>query len=129
MKTSSRRNCPIVYVQTAVCKLVKPWIPHLAISMRRTGRRSPSFSKLSGTKRGFKKVRKFLPVNFLRRSTDTTAGVHSLTAMCWTKCITGKIGSGTLDKSESSCLDNCVNRYIDTQKTVIRQLEQASGRG
>ncbi|KAI5819442.1 Tim10/DDP family zinc finger-domain-containing protein [Pyronema omphalodes] len=51
--------------------------------------------------------------------------VHSLTAMCWTKCLAqNKISGPGLDKSEASCLDNCVNRYIDAQKTVISQLER-----
>lgn len=51
--------------------------------------------------------------------------VHSLTAMCWTKCLAqNKISGPGLDKNESSCLNNCVNRYIDAQKTVISQLER-----
>jgi import inner membrane translocase subunit TIM8 len=51
--------------------------------------------------------------------------VHSLTAMCWTKCIAAnKISGPQIDKSEGSCLENCVNRYIDAQKTVIAQLEK-----
>lgn len=54
------------------------------------------------------------------RKTD----VHSLTAMCWVKCIApNKISGPQVDKSETACLDNCVNRFIDAQKTVIAQLE------
>ena len=54
------------------------------------------------------------------RKTD----VHSLTAMCWTKCIApNRISGPQVDKSETACLDNCVNRFIDAQKTVIAQLE------
>ncbi|KAI5790097.1 Tim10/DDP family zinc finger-domain-containing protein [Geopyxis carbonaria] len=50
--------------------------------------------------------------------------VHSLTAMCWTKCVTGKIVGNSIDRTEGSCLENCVNRYIDAQKTVISLIEQ-----
>lgn len=55
--------------------------------------------------------------------------VHSLTAMCWTKCIAAnKIAGPAVDKAEGACLENCVNRYIDAQKSVIQQLEKAGGR-
>ncbi|KAI5854815.1 Tim10/DDP family zinc finger-domain-containing protein [Tricharina praecox] len=51
--------------------------------------------------------------------------VHSLTAMCWGKCIApNKILGPQVDKAEAGCLDNCVNRYIDAQKTVIAQLDR-----
>ena len=55
--------------------------------------------------------------------------MHSLTAMCWTKCIAAnKIAGPAVDKAEGACLENCVNRYIDAQKSVIQQLEKAGGR-
>ncbi|KAA8911099.1 Tim10/DDP family zinc finger-domain-containing protein [Sphaerosporella brunnea] len=51
--------------------------------------------------------------------------VHSLTSMCWTKCIAAnKISGPQVDRSEASCLENCVNRFIDAQKAVISQLEK-----
>jgi len=59
-----------------------------------------------------------------RQKAKFQENVHALTAMCWTKCITGRISGQTVNSSESSCLENCVNRYIDAQKTVIGQLER-----
>ncbi|KAK3717793.1 Mitochondrial import inner membrane translocase subunit tim8 [Vermiconidia calcicola] len=50
--------------------------------------------------------------------------VHSLTDMCFKKCITSRISSGKLDRSEEPCVQNCVDRYMDANMTVIRHLEQ-----
>jgi len=63
-----------------------------------------------------------------RQKATFQENVHSLTAMCWNKCIAGKISGPQIDRSEGFCLDNCVNRYIDAQKTVIAQLEQFGNR-
>jgi len=53
--------------------------------------------------------------------------VHSLTDTCFRKCITSKISSGKLDRSEEPCMQNCVDRYMDANMTVIRHLEQMRG--
>jgi len=51
--------------------------------------------------------------------------VHSLTDMCFRKCVTSKISSGQLDsRSEEPCMRNCVDRYMDANMTVIRHLER-----
>ncbi|RDW70107.1 putative mitochondrial import inner membrane translocase subunit TIM8 [Coleophoma crateriformis] len=49
--------------------------------------------------------------------------VHSLTDVCWKKCVTGSIRSGKLDKSEETCAANCVDRFLDANFTVIKHLE------
>ncbi|KAH8821578.1 Tim10/DDP family zinc finger-domain-containing protein [Xylogone sp. PMI_703] len=49
--------------------------------------------------------------------------VHSLTDICWKKCVTGSIKSGKLDKNEESCTQNCVNRFLDANMTVIKHLD------
>lgn len=49
--------------------------------------------------------------------------VHSLTDMCFRKCVVSKIGSGQLDRSEEPCMRNCVDRYMDANMTVIKHLE------
>ncbi|KAI5849419.1 Tim10/DDP family zinc finger-domain-containing protein [Morchella snyderi] len=54
--------------------------------------------------------------------------VHNLTDMCWSKCMTSKITGTAIDKSENSCLENCVNRFIDSQKTIVKQLDHMGGR-
>lgn len=49
--------------------------------------------------------------------------VHSLTDVCWKKCVTGTIRSGKLDKGEETCAQNCVNRFLDANMTVIKHLD------
>ncbi|KAK6362010.1 Mitochondrial import inner membrane translocase subunit tim8 [Orbilia blumenaviensis] len=53
--------------------------------------------------------------------------VHYLTDMCWKRCITSKISSGQMDSYERPCMENCVDRYIDSQMTVLKHLEQLRG--
>jgi len=50
--------------------------------------------------------------------------VHSLTDTCFRKCITSKISSGKLDRYEEPCMQNCVDRFMDANMTVIRHLEE-----
>jgi len=49
--------------------------------------------------------------------------VHSLTDICWKKCVTGTIRSGKLDKNEETCAQNCVDRFLDANLTVIKHLD------
>ncbi|KAJ5584079.1 mitochondrial import inner membrane translocase subunit Tim8 [Penicillium hispanicum] len=53
--------------------------------------------------------------------------VHQLNDVCWKKCITGKISSGTLDKTEEACAQNCIERWMDTQLSILKQLESMRG--
>ncbi|KAI4823164.1 hypothetical protein E4T44_10139 [Aureobasidium sp. EXF-8845] len=50
--------------------------------------------------------------------------IHSLTDTCFRKCITGKISSGKLDRTEEPCMQNCVDRFMDANLVVIKNLEQ-----
>ncbi|KAH9828290.1 mitochondrial import inner membrane translocase subunit TIM8 [Teratosphaeria destructans] len=50
--------------------------------------------------------------------------VHSLTDTCFRKCVTSKISSGKLDRTEEPCMQNCVDRFMDANLTVIKHLEQ-----
>ncbi|KAI9786888.1 MAG: Mitochondrial import inner membrane translocase subunit tim8 [Geoglossum umbratile] len=50
--------------------------------------------------------------------------VHSLTDICWKKCVTGRISSGKVDGKEEGCLQNCVDRFMDANITVLKHLEQ-----
>ncbi|KAL2156076.1 hypothetical protein VTH82DRAFT_821 [Thermothelomyces myriococcoides] len=47
---------------------------------------------------------------------------HELTGICWKKCITSTIKSGALDKSEKTCLANCVDRFMDANLATMRHL-------
>lgn len=64
----------------------------------------------------------------LSDSCNCFVDVHNLTDMCWTKCMTAKITSTAIEKSENTCLENCVNRFIDSQKTIVKQLDYMGGR-
>ncbi|EKX74024.1 mitochondrial import inner membrane translocase subunit tim10, putative [Theileria equi strain WA] len=44
---------------------------------------------------------------------------------CWNKCISSVKGP-QLDAGESSCIDRCVNKYLDIHTLVGFQLQQAS---
>jgi hypothetical protein len=56
--------------------------------------------------------------------TKSPTAIHSLTDTCFRKCITGKISSGKLDRSEEPCMQNCVDRFMDANLVVIKNLEQ-----
>ncbi|PYI10089.1 hypothetical protein BO78DRAFT_394613 [Aspergillus sclerotiicarbonarius CBS 121057] len=53
--------------------------------------------------------------------------VHSLSDVCWKKCITGKITSGRLDQAEETCAQNCVERWMDANLAVLKHLESLRG--
>ncbi|KAJ6264769.1 hypothetical protein Dda_0921 [Drechslerella dactyloides] len=50
--------------------------------------------------------------------------VHYLTDMCWKRCITSRISSGSMDSYERPCMENCVDRYIDSQVAVLKHLDK-----
>ncbi|KAG8532002.1 uncharacterized protein KY384_003638 [Bacidia gigantensis] len=54
--------------------------------------------------------------------------IHNLTDLCWKKCITGSIKTGQLDKTETSCTENCVQRFMDANETVIGHLQRLQGK-
>ncbi|KAF2404763.1 hypothetical protein EJ06DRAFT_504222 [Trichodelitschia bisporula] len=63
---------------------------------------------------------------FLKNETQKSTiqqAIHSLTDVCFRKCITGKISSGTLDKTEEPCMRNCVDRFMDANNSILKQLE------
>ncbi|KAF9015356.1 Tim10/DDP family zinc finger-domain-containing protein [Cyathus striatus] len=51
------------------------------------------------------------------------ARVHSLTSMCWDKCVTGT-PSTSFSRSEESCLQNCVGRFLDSSIYIVKQVER-----
>lgn len=50
--------------------------------------------------------------------------VHTLTDMCFKKTITGSFRSGKLDRTEEANVQNCVDRFMDANMLVIKNLEQ-----
>jgi hypothetical protein len=67
-----------------------------------------------------------LPAKFISilYANSTCLAVHSLTDTCWKKCITGTIRNGKLDKNEETCAQNCVDRFLDANMTVIKHLDR-----
>lgn len=51
------------------------------------------------------------------------AQVHEFTGRCWDKCMTGKLGN-KLDRSEESCLANCVDRFFDVRMVLLQRVQQ-----
>ncbi|KAA8540651.1 hypothetical protein F0562_024430 [Nyssa sinensis] len=48
--------------------------------------------------------------------------VAKLTNVCWDKCITGTPGS-KFSSSESSCLSNCAQRYMDLSVIIMKRFQ------
>ncbi|XP_072974196.1 mitochondrial import inner membrane translocase subunit TIM8 [Typha angustifolia] len=48
--------------------------------------------------------------------------VGKLTNVCWDKCITGTPGS-KFSSSESTCLTNCAQRYLDMSMIIAKRFE------
>lgn len=48
--------------------------------------------------------------------------VGKLTNVCWDKCITGTPGS-KFSSSESTCLSNCAQRYMDMSLIIMRRFQ------
>ncbi|KAL9100856.1 MAG: hypothetical protein Q9163_003822 [Psora crenata] len=55
--------------------------------------------------------------------------VHTLTDLCWTKCVTGTIRSAQLDRGEAACTQNCVERFLDANEVVLGHLQKLQGGG
>ncbi|KAI2626521.1 Tim10/DDP family zinc finger-domain-containing protein [Hypoxylon sp. NC1633] len=49
--------------------------------------------------------------------------VHTLTDMCFKKCVTSTIRSGNLEKNEETCLANCADRFFDISKLCFEHLQ------
>ncbi|PIN19301.1 Mitochondrial import inner membrane translocase, subunit TIM8 [Handroanthus impetiginosus] len=49
--------------------------------------------------------------------------IGKLTSVCWDKCITGTPGS-KFSSSETSCLTNCAQRYMDMSILIMKRLQQ-----
>ncbi|KAH7308223.1 Tim10/DDP family zinc finger protein [Stachybotrys elegans] len=52
------------------------------------------------------------------------AQTHHVTQLCWKKCVTGPIKQGTLDRSEESCMSNCVDRFFDLSLFTMKHIQK-----
>lgn len=56
---------------------------------------------------------------------NVDAAIHSLTDVCFRKCIpAGGVKKGALDKYEEPCMRQCVDRFLDANLVVLRELER-----
>ncbi|KAH9872741.1 hypothetical protein J1614_005135 [Plenodomus biglobosus] len=56
------------------------------------------------------------------------SSIHSLTDTCFRKCIPmGNVKNGKLDKYEEPCMRQCVDRFLDANMVVLRELEKMRG--
>ncbi|KAF2750079.1 mitochondrial import inner membrane translocase-like protein subunit Tim8 A [Sporormia fimetaria CBS 119925] len=56
------------------------------------------------------------------------ASIHSLTDTCFKKCIApGAVKKGPLDKHEEPCMRQCVDRFLDGNLVVLKELEKLRG--
>ncbi|KZT52521.1 hypothetical protein CALCODRAFT_487093 [Calocera cornea HHB12733] len=65
--------------------------------------------------------------SFLEQETaksQVQSSIHTLTDMCWKKCVTGSIGA-RFARSEEGCLVNCVDRFLDSSLFIIQKVEEA----
>ncbi|OMJ21124.1 Mitochondrial import inner membrane translocase subunit TIM8 [Smittium culicis] len=65
-------------------------------------------------------LQKFVEAEQAKAEMQTT--IHSFTSRCWEKCITSTKSTG-LDKNESTCMENCVNRFIDSSVYIVKNLQ------
>ncbi|KAI4528692.1 hypothetical protein K523DRAFT_232116 [Schizophyllum commune Tattone D] len=49
--------------------------------------------------------------------------IHTFTKMCWKKCMTST-PSTRLSSSEQSCLQNCVDRFLDSSLFMVKKIEE-----
>ncbi|KAK9470874.1 Tim10/DDP family zinc finger-domain-containing protein [Dipodascopsis tothii] len=54
------------------------------------------------------------------------SSVHDFTDMCFKKCVTKPIATGTLDRDEEPCISNCVHRFLDANISVVNMIQKAS---
>ncbi|OAA57880.1 mitochondrial import inner membrane translocase subunit tim8 [Niveomyces insectorum RCEF 264] len=57
-----------------------------------------------------------------QQRTRLQSQTHHLTEICWKKCIAGPVKSNTLDRTEESCLVNCVDRFMDLNMFTSKRL-------
>lgn len=49
--------------------------------------------------------------------------LHSLNEKCWDTCFDGKPGN-KIDSKTKNCLENCVDRFIDSNLMVVQRFEK-----
>ncbi|KEY67303.1 hypothetical protein S7711_04555 [Stachybotrys chartarum IBT 7711] len=69
-------------------------------------------------------LRQFLSNEQQRSQIQSPAETHHVTELCWKKCVSSNIKQSTLDRSEESCLTNCVDRFWDLNFFTMEHLNK-----
>ncbi|KAG5683905.1 hypothetical protein PVAND_013164 [Polypedilum vanderplanki] len=75
---------------------------------------------LGGDQKIDPELQEFLMVE--KQRAQVNAQIHEFNDICWDKCI-DKPGS-KLDSKTEACLNNCVDRFIDTSLLITNRLAQ-----
>ncbi|KAI1429403.1 Tim10/DDP family zinc finger-domain-containing protein [Xylaria sp. FL1777] len=81
---------------------------------------SPDLDKLNNKDRA--ELQQFLSNETSKARVQAT--IHSLTEVCFRKCITGTIRSNQLEKAEQSCMANCAERYFEASLLTIKHVQK-----
>ncbi|KAF7407400.1 mitochondrial import inner membrane translocase subunit Tim8 [Vespula maculifrons] len=87
---------------------------------------SPSFDEDIKSKKDDNELREFLTIQ--EETARFNAQIHEFNELCWDKCV-DKPGN-KLDSRTETCLNNCVDRFIDVSLLItsrFAQLLQKSG--
>lgn len=122
----SRISTPTTRVRKCCRSSPRPTTKRYSVSPKRCNRR-PQYLPVSGL---HVVHRPALPQHALafdsseNRQLLTVASVviNKLTGLCVPRCIS-EGSSGSLAKGEETCLRDCVNRFMDMQKLVMKQAE------
>lgn len=83
------------------------------------------FAMNEGQKARIQSCESDMPPDTIRDIRLTTTAIHSLTDTCFRKCIpAGNVKNGKLDKYEEPCMRQCVDRFLDANLVVLRELER-----
>ncbi|KAK9469005.1 Tim10/DDP family zinc finger-domain-containing protein [Lipomyces arxii] len=65
---------------------------------------------------------KFIETENARTKVQTS--VHVFTDLCFKRCVaSGGVTAGALSATESTCLQNCIGRYLDTNIYVVKRVQ------
>ncbi|KAJ1915434.1 Mitochondrial import inner membrane translocase subunit tim8 [Mycoemilia scoparia] len=67
-------------------------------------------------------LKKFLDAENAKAQMQST--IHEFTGRCWDKCIKSATSNNNkIDSTEKACLENCVNRFVDTSMFIVKRLQ------
>ena len=59
----------------------------------------------------------------IQEQAKITGTIQMLTSKCWDTCVVGTPGS-KMDSKTSTCVQNCVQRFLDSSNFIVNRLER-----